>query len=168
MFLQEEQILALLLPFCFCRESRACCPPLWSTVVRVSDWTNDDFSLAFLIGWLCISYEFYVFFMCKGVCSFRRIQKRIFDPRRDFAFFWANPNPNFWPTKSFAPKLWITIPLEIRESTNIDIVKRKLKTHIFNLAYYHLFFMSFFAQFSLPFLSIGSLLCKALQNIVYF
>ena len=35
------------------------------------------------------------------------------------------------------PKLWNTILLEIRESVNIDIFKRKLKTHFFKVAYYH-------------------------------
>ena len=70
LFLQGEQILALLLPFCFYRKSRPFCPPLWSTIVPVSDWTNDVFSqsFAFLIGLLCISDEFYpgFFFMCKS------------------------------------------------------------------------------------------------------
>lgn len=35
-----------------------------------------------------------------------------------------------------APKLYNTIPLEIRKYANIDIFKRKLKTHFFELAYY--------------------------------
>lgn len=73
LFLQGEQILAPLLPFCFYRKPRACCPPLWSTIVRVSDWTNDVFSqsFAFLIGLLYIPDEFYAgFFSCVNLSMF--------------------------------------------------------------------------------------------------
>lgn len=73
LFLRGEQILAPLLPFCFYRKPRACCPPLWSTIVRVSDWTNDVFSqsFAFLIGLLYIPDEFYAgFFSCVNLSMF--------------------------------------------------------------------------------------------------
>ena len=73
LFLQGEQILAPLLPFCFYRKPRACCPPLWSTIVRVSDRTNDVFSqsFAFLIGLLYIPDEFYAgFFSCVNLSMF--------------------------------------------------------------------------------------------------
>ena len=48
------------LSFCFYREPRACCFPLWSTIVVSVDWTNDVFSqsFAFLVAGLFISFEF--------------------------------------------------------------------------------------------------------------
>ena len=33
------------------------------------------------------------------------------------------------------PKLWNALPLDIRESTNLETFKRKLKTHMFTRAY---------------------------------
>lgn len=59
LFLQGEQILALLLPFCFYRKPHACCPRLWSTIVHVYVFSQ---SFTLLIGWLGILYEFYVGF----------------------------------------------------------------------------------------------------------
>ena len=72
LFLHGDQILGLL-PFYFKRKLRAFCPPLWSAIVRVSDWTNDVFShsFAFLIGGLCISYEFYAdLFSCVNLSMY--------------------------------------------------------------------------------------------------
>ena len=34
-----------------------------------------------------------------------------------------------------APKLWNSLPLDIRESTSLETFKRKLKTHLFSRAY---------------------------------
>ena len=34
-----------------------------------------------------------------------------------------------------APRLWNALPLDIRESTNLETFKRKLKTHLFSKAY---------------------------------
>ena len=64
---QAEKILTPLFPFCFYRKPRACCPPLSSTIVRISDLTKNVFSqsFAFLIGWLCISYQFYAWLCMK-------------------------------------------------------------------------------------------------------
>ena len=54
LFFQREQTLALLPPLFLFTESRACCPPPWSTIARVSDWMYGVFSksLAFLISLL--------------------------------------------------------------------------------------------------------------------
>lgn len=72
LFLQGEQILAPLLPFCFYRKPRACCPPLWSTIVRV--WLDERciFTVVRFSDWFVVySDEFYAgFFSCVNLSMF--------------------------------------------------------------------------------------------------
>ena len=39
--------------------------------------------------------------------------------------------------RNAAPSLWNNLPPEIRLSSTINLFKRKLKTHLFRIAYYH-------------------------------
>ena len=55
--------------FCFYRKPRACCPRLWSTIVRVPDWTNDLFhsrSRLWLVGCVFRTNLTRDFFVCKS------------------------------------------------------------------------------------------------------
>ena len=37
---------------------------------------------------------------------------------------------------TYAPKLWNTLPMNIREADTVDIFKRQLKTYLFTKAFY--------------------------------
>ena len=54
------------------------------------------------------------------VCSFRWIQKRILDPRTDFASLSANPNPDFWSGESFLKKDSLDLKSEKSKSRLTD------------------------------------------------
>ena len=101
LFLQGEEILALVLPFCCYRKPRACCPPLWSTIVRVSDSTNDLFlqSFAFLVGWMCIS--------CELLGSRGRIRKRTSECGERVSFQWYKNECVNTVQSTFHAVIWI-------------------------------------------------------------
>ena len=42
---------------------------------------------------------------------------------------------NEWAFRVWAPSLWNSLPLSVRSATTVSTFRRRVKTHLFNLAY---------------------------------